>query len=214
MSCCYNSYLCLLLDFASNYFTVAFFHCKRCAFIRSKPHYCQTQWFQMFFVGWLIMLGRGGSLSLQEFCFQYVEAALLPNTLVSEVFCGLAHHVGKRWLSFIARTVLSLGWSRAIAKHTGFRWFLWVGSSCWEEVALFHCKSCAFSRSKPHYCQTHWFQMFFVGWLIMLGRGDSFIARLLPNTRVSEVFCGLAHHVGKRWLTTFHSLMGFWWFTI
>ena len=24
------------------YFTVAFFHCKRCAFIRSKPHYCQT----------------------------------------------------------------------------------------------------------------------------------------------------------------------------
>ena len=50
----------------------------------------------MFFVGWLIMLGRGDSLSLQELCFQYVEAALLPNTLVSEVFCGLAHHVGKR----------------------------------------------------------------------------------------------------------------------
>ena len=211
MSCCYDSYLCLLLDFASNYFTGAFFHCKRCAFIRSKPHYCQTQWFRRFFVGLLIMLerggslslqelcfqyveaallpntlvsdgffvgllimlGRGGSLSLQELCFQYVEAALLPNTLVSEVFCGLAHHVGKRWLSFIARTVLSLGWSRTIAKHTGFRGFLWVGSSCWEEVALFHCKSCAFSRSKPHYCQTHWFQRFFVGWLIMLGRGGS-----------------------------------------
>ena len=211
MSCCYDSYLCLLLDFASNYFTVAFFRCKRCAFIRSKPHYCQTQWFQRvfcgfahhvgkrwfsfiarvvlsvrrsraiakhtgfrgFFVGLLIMLGRGGSLSLQELCFQYVEAALLPNTLVSEVFCGLAHHAGKRWLSFIARTVLSLGWSRTIAKHTGFRGFLWVGSSCWEEVALFHCKSCAFSRSKPHYCQTHWFQRFFVGWLIMLGRGGS-----------------------------------------
>ena len=47
-------------------------------------------------MGWLIMLGRGGSLSLKELCFQYVEAALLPNTLVSEVFCGLAHHVGKR----------------------------------------------------------------------------------------------------------------------
>ena len=82
------------------------------------------------------MLGRGGPLSLQELCFQYVEAALLPNTLVSEVFCGLAHHVGKRWLSFIERAVLSLGRSRAIAKHTGFRGF-------------------------------------FVGWLIMLGRGDS-----------------------------------------
>ena len=183
MSCCYDSYLCLLLDFASNYFTVAFFHCKRCAFIRSKPHYCQTQWFQRFlvgwlimlgkggskphyfqthwfqrfFVGWLIMLGRGDSLSLQELCFQYVEAALLPNTLVSDDFCGLAHHVGKRWLSFIARAVLSVGRSRTIAKHTGFRGFLWVGSSCWEEVALFHCKSCAFSTSKPRYCQTHWF---------------------------------------------------------
>ena len=172
MSCCYDSYLCLLLDFASNYFTVAFFHCKRCAFIRSKPHYCQTQWFQRFFVGWLIMLGRGDSLSLQELCFQYVEAALLPNTLVSEVFCRLAPHAGKRWLSFTARAVLSVVRSRTIAKHTGFRWFLWVGSSCWEEVALFHCKICAFSRSKPHYCQTHWFQRFFVGWLIILGRGD------------------------------------------
>ena len=94
----------------------------------------------------------------------------MPNTLLSEVFCGLDHNVGKRWLSFIARAVLSLGRSRAIAKHTGFRSFLWVGSSCWEEVAFFHCKSCAFSRLKPHYCQTQWFQRF------------------------------LAHDDGKRWL--------------
>ena len=115
----------------------------------------------MFFVGWLIMLGRGGPLSLQELCFQYVEAALLRNTLVSDVFCGLAHHVGKRWPSFIARAVLSVRRSRTIATHSGFRGFLWVGSSCWEEVALFHCKSCAFSRSKPHYCQTPWFQRCF-----------------------------------------------------
>ena len=167
--------------------------------------------FRGFFVGLLIMLGRGGSLSLQELCFQYVEAALLPNTLVSEgflwvcsscweevalfhckscafstskphycqthwfqrVFCGFAHHVGKRWLSFIARAVLSVRPSRTIAKHTGFRGFLWVGSSCWEEVTLFHCKNCAFIRLKPHYCQTHWFQRIFVGWLIMLGRGGS-----------------------------------------
>ena len=95
----------------------------------------------------------------------------IGSTLVSEVFCGLAHHVGKRWLSFIARAVLSLGRNRANAKHTGFRGFLWVGSSCWEEVTLFHCKNCAFIRSKRCYCQTHWFQRFFVGWLIMLGRG-------------------------------------------
>ena len=99
------------------------YQCKGCAFRGSKPHYCQTHWFQTFFVGWLIMLGRGDS--------------------------------------FIARAVLSLGRSRAIAKHTGFRGFLWVGSSCWEEVTLFHCKSSAFIRSKPRYCQTHWFQRFF-----------------------------------------------------
>ena len=46
------------------------YQCKGCAFRGSKPHYCQTHWFQMIFVGWLIMLGRGGSLSMQELCFQ------------------------------------------------------------------------------------------------------------------------------------------------
>ena len=142
--------------------------------IRSKPHYCQTHWFQI-------------------------------------IFCGLAHHVGKRWLSFIARVVLSvrrsrtiakhsgfksfllvgsscweevtlfhcgscafsIGRSRAIAKHSGFKGFLLVGSSCWEEVTLVHCKSCAFSRSKPRYRQTQWFQRFLVGWLKIWGRSDS-----------------------------------------
>ena len=111
MSCCYVSYLCLLLDIASNYFTVAFFHCQSCAFRTSKPHYCQHTGFR-------------GFLWVGSSCW-------------------------KRWLSFIARAVLSLGRSRANAKHTGFRGFLWVGSSCWEEVTLFHCKSCAFIRSKP-----------------------------------------------------------------
>ena len=135
MSCCYVSYLCLLLDIASNYF----------------------QWLS--FIPGVVLSAR--------------RSRTIASTLVSEVFCGLAHHVGKRWLSFIARAVLSLGRSRAIAKHTGFRGFLWVGSSRWEEVTLFHCKSCAFIRSKPRYCQTHWFQRFLVGWLIMLGRGGS-----------------------------------------
>ena len=48
MSCCYVSYLCLLLDIASNYFTVAFFHCQSCAFRTSKPHYCQHTGFRGF----------------------------------------------------------------------------------------------------------------------------------------------------------------------
>ena len=76
-------------------------------------------------------------------------------------FCGLTHHLGKRWLPFIARAVLSVGRSRTIAKHTGFSW---VASSSWEEVAPFHCKSCAFIRSKPRYCQTHWFQGLLGSW--------------------------------------------------
>ena len=71
------------------------YQCKGCAFSRSKPHYCQTHWFQRFFVGWLIMLGRGGPLSLQELCIQYVEAALLPHTVVTEVFVG--------WLIMLGR---------------------------------------------------------------------------------------------------------------
>ena len=102
---------------------VTLFHCKNCAFIRSKPRYCQTHWFQRF-------------------------------------FCGLAHHVGKRWPSFIARAVLSVGRSRTIAKHTGFRGFFVGWLIMLEEVTLFHCKSCAFIRSKPRYCQTHWFRGF------------------------------------------------------
>ena len=119
----------------------------------------------------------------------FIARAVLPNTLVSEDFCALAHHVGKRWFSFIARAVLLLGRSRAIAKHTGFRCFLWVGSSCWEEVALFHCKSCALSRSKPHYCQTHWFQRFFVGWLLVLGRGGFFHCKSCALSRSKPRYC-------------------------
>ena len=47
-------------------------------------------------MGLLIMLERGGSLSLQELCFQYVEAALLPNTLVSDgFFVGLLIMLGR-----------------------------------------------------------------------------------------------------------------------
>ena len=120
------------------------FHCKSCAFIRSKPHYCQTHWFQKFFVGWLIRLGRG-PLSLQEL-------------------------------------LLSFGQSRAIAKSTGFRGFLWVGSSCWEEGTPFHCRSCAFIRSKPRYCQKYWLQVFFVDWLTMLGpRWDKLLVATSPS---------------------------------
>ena len=149
---------------------VTLFHCKSCAFIRSKPRYCQTHWFQRFF--WV-----GSSCWEEVTLFHCKSCAFIRSKprycqthWFQRFFCGLAHHVGKRWPSFIERAVLSVGRSRTIAKHTGFRGFLWVGSSCWEEVTLFHCKSCAFIRSKPRYCQTHWFQRFF----------------------------GLAHHVGKR----------------
>ena len=113
---------------------VTLFHCKNCAFIRSKPRYCQTHWFQTFFCGLAHHVGKRWPSFIARAVLSVGQAALLPNTLVSDVFCGLAHHVGKRWLSFIARAVLSLGRSRANAKHIGFRCFLWVGSSCWEEV--------------------------------------------------------------------------------
>ena len=218
MSCCYVSYLCLLLDIASNYFTVAFFHCQSCAFRTSKPHYCQHTGFRGF-------LWVGSSCWEEVTLFHCKSCAFIRSKprqcqthWFQRFFCALGHHVGKRWLSFIARAVLSLGRSHAIAKHTGFRGFLWVGSSCWEEVALFHCKSCAFSRSKPHYCQTHWFQRFFCGLAHHVGkRWLSFIARAvlsLGRSRAIAKHIGLAHHVGKRWLTLCHSLMGFWWFTI
>ena len=45
-----------------------------------------------------------------------------------------------------------------LAKHTVKMKFMWSSSSCWEEVALYWCKSSAFIRSKPHCCQTRWFR--------------------------------------------------------
>ena len=68
---------------------------------------------------------------------------------------------GKRCLSFHARALLSVGRSCIVAKHAGFRSFLSFGSTCWEEVILFSPKSFAFSSSKPHHCQTRWFQRLF-----------------------------------------------------
>ena len=98
--------------------------------------------------------------------------------------------------------MLSLGRSRTIAKHTGFRCFLWVGSSCWEEVTLFHCKSCAFSRSMPHYCQTHWFQMFFCGIAINWAINYSTTSSTLPDlsSSTSQVyFCNVAVSRRQNW---------------
>ena len=135
MSCCYFSYLCLLLDFASNYFEVDFFHCKSCAFIRSKPHFCQTHWLQMFFVGWLIMLGRGDSFVARAVLSLGPTRAIAKHTGFRCFFVGWLMMLG-RGDSFVARAVLSLGRSRAIAKHTRFRSFMWVGSTGWEEVIL------------------------------------------------------------------------------
>ena len=118
------------------------FSCKSYAFTRSKLHYCQTRWFQAVFVVWLIMLGRGeaflwfGSLSFscKSSAFTRSKLHYCQTRWFQAVFCGLAHHVGKRLLSFHARALLSLGRSCTIAKHAGFRRFLWFDSSCWEEV--------------------------------------------------------------------------------
>ena len=139
---------------------------------RLKPHYCQTHWFQRFFVGWLLMLGRGGSLSLQELCFHLGWSRTIAKHTGFGWFLWVGYSCWEEVALFHCKSCAFSRRSRTIATHSGFRGFLWVGSSCWEEVTLFHCKSCAFIRSKPRYCQTHWFQRFFVGWLIMLGRGD------------------------------------------
>ena len=48
---------------------VTCFHCKSCASIKPKLHYCQPGWFQRFFVAWLITLKRSDLLPLQELCF-------------------------------------------------------------------------------------------------------------------------------------------------
>ena len=87
---------------------VTCFHFKRCASTRSKLHYCQPGWFQGFFVAWLIMLIRGGMFSLQELCFYWAQAALLPASLVSEVPCGLAHHAGKKVTCFHCKSCASI----------------------------------------------------------------------------------------------------------
>ena len=85
------------------------FHCKSRASIGSKLHYFQPGWCQGFSVAWLIILIWSDLLSLQELCFHEVQAALLPASLVSEVFCGLDHHAGKKWLAFTTSAVRPLG---------------------------------------------------------------------------------------------------------
>ena len=66
------------------------------------------------FVVWLIMLGRGDSLFTRKLCFHSVEAALLPNTLVSEGFLDDREGLGVIWGGFI-------NWG-------GFRW-RFIGSN-------------------------------------------------------------------------------------
>ena len=55
---------------------------------------------------------------------------------------------------------ISVAWN--CWKHHWFQRFLVGWLMSWGRVTLFHFKSCAFIRSKPHYCQTHWFQMFLI----------------------------------------------------
>ena len=189
ISCCYVSYLCLILDIASNYFTVAFFHCKSCAFrdfFCGLAHHVGKRW-PSFIARVVLSVRRSRTISKHNGfrCFLWVGSSCWEG-------------------SFIARAVLSVGRSRAIAKHTGFRDFLWVGSSCWEEVTFFHCKSCAFSRSKPRYCQTHWFQMFFVelqsiGPLIQQLHQHCLIFHELSSSTSQIYFCNVAISRRQNW---------------
>ena len=132
------------------------FRCKSRASVGSKLHYCQPGWFQSFSVAWLLIWSD--LLSPQELCVHWIQAALLPARLVSEVLCGLAHHADKKCLASITRAVLPWGPSLTIASQPGSRGSLWLGSSCWQEAACFQCKSCASTRSKLQYCQPECFQ--------------------------------------------------------
>ena len=102
------------------WYEVTCFHLKSCASIGSKLHSCQPDSFQRFFVAWLTTLIRSVLLPLQELFFHEVQAWLLPASLVPEVLCGLAHHVGKRQLAFNVRAVLPLGPSCSIASQNVF----------------------------------------------------------------------------------------------
>ena len=92
-------------------------------------------------------------LQLLSFGQTTLACTVFPTSLVPEVPCGLAHHVDMKWLAFTSRAVLPLGPSCTIANQTGSRGSLWLGSSCWYEMACFHFKSCASIGSKLHYCQ-------------------------------------------------------------
>ena len=108
---------------------VTCFHCKSCASIKPKLHYCQPGWFQRFFVAWLMMLSKRWSLiPLHDLCFHVGPGcALVPTRLVSEVLCGLAHDVCKRWSAITARLVFSRGPGCPSPNQAGFRGSLLPG---------------------------------------------------------------------------------------
>ena len=65
---------------------------------------------------------------------------------------------------------ISVAWN--CWKHHWFQRFLVGWLMSWEEVTLFHSKSCAFIRSKPHYCQRGG-SLFIPRAEISLGRGHA-----------------------------------------
>ena len=65
---------------------------------------------------------------------------------------------------------ISVAWN--CWKHHWFQRFLVGWLMSWEEVTLFHFKSCAFIRSKPHYCQRGG-SLFIPRAALSLGRGHA-----------------------------------------
>ena len=84
------------------------------------------------------------------------------------------------WLGSVENTTLnafetsvsgiSVAWN--CWKHHWFQRFLVGWLMSWEEVTLFHFKSCAFIRSKPHYCQRG-DSLFIPRAALSLGRGHT-----------------------------------------
>ena len=132
--------------------------------------YCQPDWFQRLCCGLARRVGK------EVTCFHFKRCAstrsklhLLPTRLVSGVLCGLAHHVGMKWLAFTSRAA-SIGSKLHYCQPDSFQSFL----VAWLIVLV---RGDMFSPQKLCF---HGVQ-----------------AALLPARLVPEVLCGLAHHLGR-----------------
>ena len=141
--------------------------------------YCQPDWFQRLCCGLARRVGK------EVTCFHFKRCAstrsklhLLPTRLVSGVLCGLAHHVGMKWLAFTSRAA-SIGSKLHYCQPDSFQSFL----VAWLIVLV---RGDMFSPQKLCF---HGVQ-----------------AALLPARLVPEVLCGLAHHLGREKICSLREL--------